>query len=135
MSRQGWPATVSRFFSSSSATEWRATLRRGSSRSREQPLYRRLAMVRLSSWLSSAALALAVAAWCRADETPGWPQFRGPGGQGTAPEGMKFPVSFGPDRNVLWKTPLPPGLSSPVVWGERLFLTGFDAGAKKLETL
>jgi outer membrane protein assembly factor BamB len=92
-------------------------------------------MVRLSSWPAALLLGLVLAAGCPAAGDAGWPQFRGPGGEGTAPDGVKFPTSFGPDRNVLWKTPLPAGLSSPCVWGERIFLTGFDAKTRKLETL
>ncbi len=64
-----------------------------------------------------------------------WPQFRGPGGRAVAPDGMKLPVTFGPDDHVLWKTPLPAGHSSPCIWGDRIFLTGFDKAAGKLETL
>ena len=45
------------------------------------------------------------------------------------------PVEFGPSNRLLWKTPLPPGHSSPVVWGERIFLTSFDAGTKRLELI
>jgi len=54
--------------------------------------------------------------------TPLWPQFRGPNGSGVA-EDAKPPVYFGPDTNLLWKTAVPPGVSAPVVWGDRLFLT------------
>jgi outer membrane protein assembly factor BamB len=64
-----------------------------------------------------------------------WPQFRGPGGAGLAREGMKLPTQIGPAKNVVWKTALPPGHSSPCVWGDRIFLTGFDKKTKKLETL
>ncbi|MCI0642731.1 MAG: PQQ-binding-like beta-propeller repeat protein [Gemmataceae bacterium] len=64
-----------------------------------------------------------------------WPQFRGPAGRAVAAEGHKYPVEFGPEKNLRWKSALPYGLSSPIVWGERVFLTGFDAQAKKLETL
>ncbi len=56
-----------------------------------------------------------------------WPQFRGPHGSGVADADASPPVQFGAPR---WKTPLPIGHSSPVVWGERIFLTTFD---KKLE--
>jgi outer membrane protein assembly factor BamB len=63
-----------------------------------------------------------------------WPQFRGPNASGVAPDGMKLPTKFGPVEHVLWKTPLPPGASSPCVWGDRIFLTGYDPGTKKLET-
>ena len=66
-----------------------------------------------------------------AQPAPEWPQFRGPGGsaQGTGTP----PVEFGPERNVLWKTPLPPGHSSPIIAGNRIFLTAFNRPA--LETL
>src|SRR5688500_14905252 len=61
-----------------------------------------------------------------------WPQFRGPGGLSIA-EGSPPPLNFGPNSNVVWKTPLPSGNSSPVIWGEKIFLTAFDKS--KLETL
>lgn len=35
-----------------------------------------------------------------------WPQFRGPGARGVAQAGM-YPVHFGADVNLIWKTPLP----------------------------
>jgi outer membrane protein assembly factor BamB len=63
---------------------------------------------------------------------PAWPQFRGADGQGIAGEGRP-PVQFGPTQNVLWKVELPSGNSSPCVWGNKIFLTGFDK--TKLETL
>ncbi|WP_373652806.1 MULTISPECIES: PQQ-binding-like beta-propeller repeat protein [unclassified Schlesneria] len=53
-----------------------------------------------------------------------WPQFRGPNGSATDPADLPLPTDIGPDHNVLWKTALPPGHSSPVVVGERIFLTG-----------
>ena len=56
-----------------------------------------------------------------------WPQFRGPNGSGIA-VGAKPPVSFGPAQNVKWKVPVPSGASSPVVVGDKLFLTAFDEG-------
>jgi outer membrane protein assembly factor BamB len=52
-----------------------------------------------------------------------WPQFRGPGSKAVAPDGTKLPTQIGPDQHVLWKTPLPPGHSSPVVQGHRIYLT------------
>jgi outer membrane protein assembly factor BamB len=52
-----------------------------------------------------------------------WPQFRGPGGLGVAPD-KDLPTSWGPQNNVVWKTELPgPGSSSPIVVGDRIFLT------------
>jgi outer membrane protein assembly factor BamB len=66
-----------------------------------------------------AALATAAVLWSAA-LAGDWPQFRG---GAAAPDGAKFPTVIGPDANVLWKTPLPPGHSSPVVHGDRIYLT------------
>ncbi len=60
-------------------------------------------------------------------DKPEWPQFRGPNGSGIA-VGAKPPVTFGPEQNVKWKVSVPPGASSPVVAGDKLFLTVFDEG-------
>jgi outer membrane protein assembly factor BamB len=57
-----------------------------------------------------------------------WPQFRGPDGRGIAENGLPPPAEFSPAQNVVWKVPLAPGHSSPVVWGERIFLTTFAGG-------
>jgi outer membrane protein assembly factor BamB len=52
-----------------------------------------------------------------------WPQFRGPGGLGVSGD-RSLPATWGDGENVLWKTPLPgAGTSSPVVRGERIYLT------------
>jgi outer membrane protein assembly factor BamB len=51
-----------------------------------------------------------------------WSQFRGPNGSGvSATTGL--PVEFGPKKNVVWKTDLPPGHSSPVLTRDRIFIT------------
>jgi outer membrane protein assembly factor BamB len=55
-----------------------------------------------------------------------WPQFRGPGGSGISPGGP-WPTHFGPQSNLVWKVPVPSGHSSPCIWGERIFLTGFES--------
>jgi outer membrane protein assembly factor BamB len=54
-----------------------------------------------------------------------WPRFRGPNGSGVG-EAAKLPAEFSPQRNVRWKAAAPAGHSSPVVAGERVFLTGLD---------
>jgi len=54
-----------------------------------------------------------------------WYRFRGPNGGGIS-EATGLPIEFGADKNVLWKTLLPPGHSSPVLAGDRLFVTGFE---------
>ena len=55
-----------------------------------------------------------------------WPQFRGPNGSGLCPSCGRLPTEFGPLKNVLWKTELPEGKSSPVLVGDRIFLTASD---------
>src|SRR5262249_28214818 len=69
----------------------------------------------------------------RAAEMPTGPQFRGSQGSGLASGDRKLPAEIGPDQNVLWKIDLPPGHSSPVIWGDRIFLTAVRD--KKLLTL
>ena len=51
-----------------------------------------------------------------------WSQFRGPNGSGVSAT-TNLPVEFGPTKNVVWKTELPPGHSSPVLTKNRIFLT------------
>ena len=52
-----------------------------------------------------------------------WAQFRGPDGQGVSAE-KGLPDDWSATRNVLWKTAIPGrGHSSPVIWGDRIFLT------------
>ena len=53
-----------------------------------------------------------------------WPQFRGPGRAGRQPRQGPAGRPGAPTENVAWKTELPgPGTSSPVVVGDRIFLT------------
>ncbi len=56
----------------------------------------------------------------------GWKQFRGPNGSGVAKE-SRPPVELDAAQ-LAWKTALPPGLSSPVLSGERVCLTGLAKG-------
>ncbi len=55
-----------------------------------------------------------------------WPRFRGPGGAGISAY-TNVPANWNgkTGEGILWKTPVPlPGKNSPVVWGNRIFLTG-----------
>jgi len=55
-----------------------------------------------------------------------WPRFRGPGGSGHS-QYTDVPTTWNAatGENIRWKTPVPlPGNSSPVVWGDRVFLSG-----------
>ncbi len=54
-----------------------------------------------------------------------WTRFRGPNGTGVLDAG-RLPAEFGPSKNLIWKTALPSGHSSPVLSGKRVFLTAFE---------
>ena len=83
----------------------------------------------MSSKNVSAAVLLwfITALYATAATPPNWPQFRGAGGAGVA-ENARPPGKIGPDENVLWRVDVPWSPSSPCVWGDRIFLTTFDAG-------
>jgi outer membrane protein assembly factor BamB len=51
-----------------------------------------------------------------------WTQFRGPNGSGVSTS-KDVPDTFGPTKNVVWKTELPAGHSSPVLTRDRIFVT------------
>src|SRR3989304_5908562 len=55
-----------------------------------------------------------------------WSRFRGPNGTGVS-DATNLPSDFGPSKNVVWKTAVPAGHSSPVLSETRVFLTGYDA--------
>jgi outer membrane protein assembly factor BamB len=72
-----------------------------------------------------------VSSTMRANE-PFWPQFRGPNCSGIAAEGQNPPVKFGSEQNLLWKTSVPLGHSSPCIWADHIFLTGYNKEKKEL---
>ncbi len=74
---------------------------------------------------SSALLSFSVTDPRETLQAADWPQFRGPEGSGISESGAP-PVEFGPNRNVIWKTPLPPGHSSPVLTEDHIFVTAFE---------
>ena len=52
-----------------------------------------------------------------------WPQWRGPLGTGVSPE-KGVPTEWSPTQNIAWRSQLGGlGVSSPVVWGDRVFVT------------
>jgi len=52
-----------------------------------------------------------------------WPQWRGPDGSGISNE-KNLPSEWSPTKNIKWKTPIDGrSHSSPIVWGNRIFLT------------
>jgi outer membrane protein assembly factor BamB len=73
-----------------------------------------------------------------ADEGEGaryWPRWRGPSGQGLA-AGSGYVDTWSATQNIQWKTSVPGnGNSSPIVWGDRIFLTTAYDGGRRLSVL
>jgi hypothetical protein len=70
-----------------------------------------------------------------------WSRFRGPNGSGIAIDSQP-PTTWSETQNLKWKVALPgPGSSSPIIWGERLFITCYsgygdgstEAGLERLQ--
>ncbi|MES2790136.1 MAG: PQQ-binding-like beta-propeller repeat protein [Planctomycetota bacterium] len=80
-------------------------------------------------WLATGVLCGMLSPVLAAD----WPQFRGPGGQGASAE-TGLPAKWDGTHGQVWKTPLPgAGASSPIIIGDRVFLTCFtDPGTDKM---
>lgn len=57
-----------------------------------------------------------------------WSRFRGPNGSGRS-EAADIPTTFGPQTNLLWRLPLPPGHSSPIIADDRIYLTALRGDA------
>jgi len=83
--------------------------------------------MRMNLFVALLATGLSTTAGSSADNSLAWPRFRGPNGSGVADD-AKPPVEFGPDKNLKWKVPVPSGLSSPIVAGDKLVITAFDDG-------
>ncbi len=72
-------------------------------------------------WLS--VLFLFLCGRCDAENWPGW---RGPNRNGVTTD-IGVPTTWSATDNVLWKMPVPgAGISNPVVWGDRVFLTASE---------
>ena len=74
----------------------------------------------LKSFALATVIVFSAGALLRADN---WPQFRGLTA-GAVPDDPALPDTWGPDQNVVWKLDVPGyAWSSPVVWGDHIFIT------------
>lgn len=80
--------------------------------------------IQFKTILCGCAVFLCVVSCSSADADDGnWPQFRGPGSAGTVDRGG-LPETWDREANVIWKRDIPGrSWSSPIVWGNRVFLT------------
>ena len=64
-----------------------------------------------------------------------WTSYRGPTDQGRADD-AKLPLNWGEGENVAWKTPIDgKAWSSPVIWGDRIFLTNAPPEGSRLSII
>ncbi|MDG1874163.1 MAG: PQQ-binding-like beta-propeller repeat protein [Mariniblastus sp.] len=64
-----------------------------------------------------------------------WPEYRGPAGNGQA-IGAKIPLDLSVAKNIKWKTPIHgKAWSSPVIWGDQIWLTTATEDGKKMSAL
>ena len=124
--RSGAKRPTSRLDSSIEAACAAATLRRMNAPF-FAPLRPGFASRALACWLALATTAPLHAA--------NWPHWRGPTGDGVCAE-KSLPVKWSATENVKWRLPLPePGNSTPIVWGNKVFLTQPDGKAGKHQLL
>lgn len=93
------------------------------------------------TFIFGTSLFLATVAFCSvASETPNerdsraknWNQFRGPRADGVS-DAKNVPVEFGESKNVAWKTAIHGrGWSSPVVWGDQIWVATADEDGEKM---
>jgi outer membrane protein assembly factor BamB len=81
------------------------------------------------------AACLLTATLCAQEPSIHWPRWRGPNADGVA-DGRKLPIRWSQTENVRWSVKLPGwGTSSPVVYGDRVFVTSHLKDPKSLLTL
>lgn len=86
------------------------------------------------AWGETATSQASTESATRDEQRNNWPSFRGFGGNGRV-QGATPPRTWSDQqsKNTLWKTPIAKhGMSSPVVWGKRVFLTGADEQSRDL---
>jgi len=61
-----------------------------------------------------------------------WPRFLGPNGRATSAN-SELPLEWNETKNLKWKTPIGSGSSSPIVFGDRVFVTSFSGDNENVE--
>ncbi|TXT30542.1 MAG: WD40 repeat-like protein, partial [Planctomycetota bacterium] len=76
-----------------------------------------------------------LAAMAMTAQAENWPGWRGPRGDGSSDE-TKVPVTWSETEHIAWKVKIPyGGHSSPIVFGNRVFLIGANTGEKPSRVL
>jgi outer membrane protein assembly factor BamB len=83
----------------------------------------------LTVLVAMALVVMGIGSLASTAEAGNWPQWRGPDGSGISNE-KNLPSEWTPTKNIKWKTPIDGrSHSSPIVWGNRVFLTTAVEGA------
>ena len=79
-------------------------------------------------WSFVILFSFTIAIDCSRAQISNWPQWRGVDGRGISSE-TGIPVEWSDKKNIKWKTAIAGrGHSSPIVWGNRIFLTSSIEG-------
>ena len=82
---------------------------------------------------SQAASASPAEARAQPEASEGWPQWRGPAGTGVSAE-RALPLHWSEKEGVAWRSPLGgTGVSTPIVWGDRIFVTSQSGAGNRRE--
>lgn len=87
----------------------------------------------MSQTFATALALTCVSVTAQAADQQAWPRFLGPDGRGVQ-ELAKPPAELSLETGVRWKIELPSGHSSPCIWDDAIFLTGYTRNSKLLET-
>lgn len=91
-------------------------------------------MLKFTAWFSL-VLAVSFASVSSPTLAADWPAWRGPSGQGHCDE-KGIPLTWSDTENVKWKVPLAhQGNSTPVIWGDKIFLTQANTGGSQRSLL
>jgi outer membrane protein assembly factor BamB len=77
-------------------------------------------------------ISISLLAGCSTVPEKNWPQFRGFNSSGIAAEKSNPPVELN-EKNMLWKISFFGGQSSPCIWGQNIFMTGYTEDGKQLK--
>ena len=81
--------------------------------------------MRIHMWRTLGFFSILCGVWSELLVAEEWPQFRGPNASGIAESSV--PELFSETQNLRWKTALPgAGSSSPIVWGDSVFVTCYS---------
>jgi outer membrane protein assembly factor BamB len=99
------------------------------------PVVSRLLLLSLENAMKRIAILLVVLVPLSSTLAADWPAWRGPTGQGFCEE-KNLLLKWSAKENVKWKVPLAhPGNSTPVVWGDKIFLTQANMGGTERSLL